>query len=151
MKAVNSTVINVYVLWVLKRTMVFRQTRPAINKRIGFMKFEPRGVDEAKIMSPTNRPTIRQTASGPFVIKPVSVPIPLVSLRVSIIISMEIPIRSISKIIPLEPMKAIWTLPSKRSAEPQKKRMTSIHTARSKRPTDSRMNSFMRVGSELLF
>lgn len=115
------------------------------------MKFEPRGVEEAKIMSPTSKPTIRQTASGPFVMKPVSVPIPFVSLSVSINISIEIPIRSISTIIPLEPRKAIWMFPSKRSADPQKKRITSIHTAKSKRPTESKMKSFMNVGVELVF
>ena len=130
-------------LCVLKVATTCLQAKAAAKRRSGFMKFEPKGVEAAKMISPATSPTRRQIASGPFVIKPVIVPIPLVSLSASIISSIETLIRSISKIIPPAPIKANWRLPLKIRALPQKKNMTNNHTIRSRCPIASVKNAFM--------
>ena len=99
---------------------------------IGFIKFEPSGVDAANIISPTTRPTIRHTASGPLVINPVSVPIPLVFFRHSITISMETAIKNISIMTPKAPAVARVILPLLMRALPQKKTNTKAQEMRSR-------------------
>lgn len=110
------------------------------------MKFEPSGVDAAKIMSPAIRPTSRQTASGPLVINPVIVPMPLFFFRHSIIISIARAIRTISKITPEAPINARFISPPKIRALPQKKTSTSIQMTRSSLPSESKRNFFKIVG-----
>lgn len=73
---------------------------------MGLIKLDPSGVEAAKTMSPINRPTSRQTASGPLVIKPVNVPILLVFFRHSMSISMAKPIQSMLTMIPAAPTEA---------------------------------------------
>lgn len=101
-------------------------------RSIGFMKFDPNGVDAANIISPTISPTIRHTASGPLVINPVSVPIPLVFLRHSITISIETAIKNISTMTPKAPAVVKTILPLLIKALPQKKTNTKPQEMRSR-------------------
>ena len=101
-------------------------------RSIGFIKFDPNGVDAANIISPTTSPTIRHTASGPLVINPVIVPMPFVFLRHSITISIEIAIKNISTITPKAPAVAKVILPLLMRALPQKKTMTKPQEMRSR-------------------
>lgn len=99
---------------------------------IGFMKFDPSGVDAANMISPTMSPTIRHTASGPLVINPVSVPIPFVFLRHSITISIETAIKNISTMTPKAPAVARVILPLLMRALPQKKTNTKAQDIKSR-------------------
>ena len=101
-------------------------------RSIGFMKFDPNGVDAANMISPTMSPTIRHTASGPLVINPVSVPIPFVFFRHSITISIETAIKNISIMTPKAPTVAKVTLPLLMRALPQKKINTKPQEMRSR-------------------
>ena len=103
-----------------------------MKRSTGFMKFEPSGVEAAKIISPTTRPTMRQTASGPLVINPVRVPIPLVFFKHSITISMETAIKNISTIIPKAPAVANRVLPLLMRALPQKNTKTRAQEMKSR-------------------
>ncbi len=132
----------------LKDATTCLQIIAAIRKRRGFMKLDPKGVDAAKSISPAISPTTRQIASGPFVIKPVMVPIPFLSLSVSMINSMETLMRSISKIMPLAPIKDSCKFPSNKRALPQKKSMTRIHTRRSRRRMESIKKSFINSNAQ---
>ena len=96
------------------------------------MKFEPRGVEAAKIISPTIRPTRRHTASGPLVINPVRVPIPFVFFRHSMTISIEIAIKNISIMTPTAPAVARVRSPLLKRALPQKNTKTNAQEMRSR-------------------
>ena len=134
--AVAVMVIRVYSLCVEKVFLTLRQITAAAMSKIGFMKLEPSGVDAAKIISPTIRPTSRQTASGPLVIKPVNVPMPLVFFRHSMITSMANPISIISTIMPNAPAKARRVLPPEIKELPPKKQSTRDQAIKSRRPTE---------------
>ena len=141
-RAVAVKVVIVYSLFVEKVCKNWRQIRAAMMSRMGFMKFEPSGVDAAKITSPAIRPTRRQTASGPLVINPVMVPMPLFFFRHSIIISIASAMRTISKIIPEAPINDRLISPPNNRAHPQKNTSTSIQMMRSSRPIELKMNFF---------
>lgn len=100
------------------------------------MKLDPKGVEAAKIMSPTSKPTSKQTASGPLVINPVNVPMFFIFFRHSIVISMAKPMRNISRMTPVAPTEASRTFPSKSRELPIKKIRTRAQAIRSKRPTE---------------
>lgn len=128
--------IRVYSLWVENVFLILRQITAAATSSRGFMKLEPKGVDAAKIMSPTSKPTTRQTASGPLVINPVKVPIPRVFFRHSIIISMAKPMSIISTMIPVAPINAKRVLPPESRELPPKKQRTRDQAIISRRPTE---------------
>ena len=111
------------------------------------MKLEPKGVEAAKMMSPISKPTSKQTASGPLVINPVNVPIPLAFLRHSISISMANPIQSMLKIMPDAPMDANRKLPLKSRELPIKKIRTRIQATISRRPREFVRKFFKLVES----
>lgn len=100
------------------------------------MKFDPKGVEAAKMMSPISKPTSKQTASGPLVINPVNVPMPLVFLRHSISISMANPMQSMLIIMPNAPMDANRKLPLKSRELPIKNTRTRIQATISRRPRE---------------
>ena len=89
---------------VLKVIKVILQSIVAVISRMGFIKFEPSGVDAANKTSPTISPTTRQSASGPLVIKAVTVPIPFICLIDSMIISMDKPMSIMTTIMPDAPI-----------------------------------------------
>ena len=140
--AVKLTVIAVYSLLMASIVVTCLQRTAAIKSKIGLIKFDPRGVEAAKTTSPTSRPTSRQTASGPLVIKPVNVPILLVFLRHSMSISMAKPRQSMSNTIPTAPIEAKRTSPAKSRALPIKKIRTRAQAARSRIPRELERNFF---------
>lgn len=144
-KAVHVTVIAVYILFVEKVFVTCLQITAAASRRMGFTKLDPSGVEAANIMSPISKPTSKQTASGPLVIKPVNVPILLLFLRHSMSISMARPIQSMSKIIPAAPTEAKRISPSKSRELPTKKIRTSVQAVISRRLREFDRNFFKIV------
>ena len=106
------------------------------------MKLDPNGVEAAKIMSPTSKPTSKQTASGPLVINPVKVPMFFMFLRHSMVISMAKPMMNISKMTTAAPKEASKTFPPKSRELPVKKKRTSAQAIRSRRPMEFVRNIF---------
>ncbi len=141
-QAVHVIVAAVYILFVVNVFVTCSQITAADRRRMGFMKLDPKGVEAAKIKSPTSKPTSRQTASGPLVMNPVNVPIPLLFLRHSIIISMATPMQSIAMMIPAAPAVADRIFPPKRRELPIKKTRTNTQAIRSSRPRDFVINFF---------
>ena len=139
---VHRSVAAVYVLFVVKVFVTWLQIIAAARRRRGFMKLDPKGVEAANIKSPTSKPTSKQTASGPLVIKPVSVPIPLWFLRHSMIISMATPMQSISMMIPAAPAVASKAFPSKSRELPIKKTKTKAQATKSRRLREFVRNFF---------
>ena len=140
--AVLAIVTAVYILFVENVFVTCLHITAAARRSKGFMKFDPKGVEAAKTMSPTSKPTSKQIASGPLVINPVMVPILLLFFRHSMHISMAKPMQSISTIIPTAPAEASRTFPPKSRELPIKKTRTRAQATRSRRPTEFFRNIF---------
>jgi hypothetical protein len=108
----------------------------AVSNRRGFMKLDPKGVEAAKMISPISKPTSKQTASGPFVINPVNVPIPLLFFRHSMSISMANPMHNMLRTTPDAPRDAKRIFPLKSRELPIKKTRTRIQAIISRRPRE---------------
>jgi len=128
--------VTVYSLFVENVFNTFLQMIAAASRSIGFMKLDPNGVEAANIMSPTSKPTSKQTASGPLVMNPVNVPMFFMFLRHSMVISMAKPMRNISRITPAAPTEARRTFPPKSRELPVKNIRTRAQAIRSRRPTE---------------